>query len=242
MDAEAIARELPAFPKPKSPEELPLPALGQPPLNPDKGAAPFADGESEAASQTEAITVVVSGLPRSGTSMLMQMLVAGGLEPLSDELRGADASNPRGYLEHERVKGLAQDNRWLAEARGKVIKVVAPLVPFMPQGEPYRVILMNRDLDEVVASQASMLKRLDRQGSSLDAAQLKPLLQQQLARAAALCQAHQVPVLVVEHREAIENPAAVAQRVAEFLGLPLDRKAMAAVVDPTLHRESTFVM
>ncbi len=108
---------------------------------------------------------VVSGLPRSGTSMMMQMLVAGGLDPLSDALRQADDSNPLGYLELERIKRLAKDNHWLAEARGMVIKVVAPLIPF---------------------------------------------LQQQLARAAALCQAHQVPVLVVEHREAIENHAVVA--------------------------------
>lgn len=186
--------------------------------------------------------MVVSGLPRSGTSMLMQMLVAGGLEALSDSVRSADASNPRGYLEHERVKRLAQDNRWLPEARGRVIKVVAPLVPFLPQGEPYRVILMNRDLDEVVASQTSMLQRLERQGSSLDAEQLKPLLQQQLARAAALCQAHQVPLLAVQHRDVLKDPSGVAAQLADFLGLTVDTTAMAAVVDPSLHRERAYVM
>jgi hypothetical protein len=118
---------------------------------------------------------------------------------------------------------------------------VAPLVPFLPQGETYRVVLIHRDIDEVVASQASMLKRLERQGSSLDAAKLKPLLEQQLARAVALCQAHQVPVLVVEHRQALRDPAAVAVQLVEFLGQPLDQAAMAAAVDSAPHRKRACV-
>ena len=103
--------------------------------------------------------IVVTGLPRSGTSMLMQMLAAGGVAVLSDELRTADEDNPRGYLEFEPVKNLLKDSHWLFEARGKAIKIIAPLLSALPPGLPCRVILCERDLDEVLDSQERMLLR-----------------------------------------------------------------------------------
>ena len=103
--------------------------------------------------------IVVTGLPRSGTSMLMQMLAAGGVGVLSDGLRAADEDNPRGYLEFEPVKNLLKDSKWLFEARGKAVKIVAPLLAALPPGLPCRVILCERDLDEVLDSQERMLAR-----------------------------------------------------------------------------------
>src|SRR5215210_2604024 len=103
--------------------------------------------------------VVVSGLPRSGTSMAMKMLEAGGLEVVTDGLRGADSSNPNGYYEYERVKTLTagDDTAWLADARGKAVKIISFLLTYLPESYDYAVVFMHRDLGEIIASQNTML-------------------------------------------------------------------------------------
>jgi len=103
--------------------------------------------------------VIVSGLPRSGTSMVMQMLVAGGVQILSDGLRAADDDNPLGYFEDERVKHLHANADWLKGARGRAIKVVAPLLPYLPNDQNYRIVFNERNVDEVLASQVQMMAR-----------------------------------------------------------------------------------
>ena len=104
--------------------------------------------------------VVVSGLPRSGTSLMMQMLEAGGLPILMDDRRPADADNPRGYYEFQPVKTLDKDNSWMAQAEGKAVKVVSLLLYHLPPGHDYKVLFMERTIAEVLASQTAMLKRL----------------------------------------------------------------------------------
>ena len=179
---------------------------------------------------------VVSGLPRSGTSMMMQMLEAGGLTPFTDDQRAADASNPRGYYEHERVKSLARDNAWIEEADGHVIKVIAQLLHHLPDGPAYRVVFMERDLDEVLGSQTAMLGRLGR--PAVNPAVLRPVFARQLDVAKAWLAAHDTTkALFVEHRRTISAPAAVVAELNAFLSGGLDEAAMAAVVDPSLHRE-----
>ena len=126
-----------------------LPRLSQPPQK------SIAKEDSPKSEQEEII--VVSGLPRSGTSMMMQMLAAAGLEIYTDNERKPDENNPKGYLEADAVKGLATDNAWIKDCRGKVIKVVAPVVPYLPQQERYRVVFMQRDIKEIVSSQNRML-------------------------------------------------------------------------------------
>src|SRR5690606_32353125 len=159
--------------------------------------------------------VVVTGLPRSGTSMLMQMLVAGGLPAFTDREREADASNPRGYFEHERIKALAHDKGWLPEADGHAAKVVAPLLPHLPQGPHYRVIFLERDLDEVLASQAAMLDRLGK--PSADPALLRPVYERHLAAAQRWLQTTpRAESLVLAHRDLIERPAAQAAALNAF--------------------------
>src|ERR1700730_12387191 len=98
--------------------------------------------------------VVVSGTPRSGTSMAMKMLDAGGMPTLTDGIRAADESNPKGYYEFERVKELDKngDIAWLSDARGNAVKIISFLLTFLPESFDYQVIFMDRDLDEVLAS------------------------------------------------------------------------------------------
>src|SRR5947209_18564630 len=115
--------------------------------------------------------VIVSGLPRSGTSLMMQMLEAGGLEVVTDGIRAADTDNPRGYYEFERVKKIKTDAAWLPGARGKAVKMVSQLLYDLPAGEAYRILFMDRDLDEVLASQEKMLARLGR--SAAPSAEMK---------------------------------------------------------------------
>src|SRR5438876_12209503 len=106
--------------------------------------------------------IIVSGLPRSGTSLMMQMLDSGGVEVVTDHVRAADTDNPRGYHEFEKVKRIKQDASWLPLTRGKALKMVSQLLYDLPPGENYRIIFMERDLDEVLRSQEKMLERLNR--------------------------------------------------------------------------------
>lgn len=184
----------------------------------------------------ESITIV-TGLPRSGTSMMMQMLDAGGLTVMADDLRPADQSNPKGYFELEKVKRLGHENSWMPDARGHVLKVVAPLIPALPDNLNYRVIFMDRDMDEVMESQSSMLQHLDRQQDQKKSDEIRNHLIRQASYALALCQAHGIPVLQLPHREVISNPTKAAETIQEFLQAPLDLDAMASVVDPALHRQ-----
>ncbi|RME73691.1 MAG: sulfotransferase family protein [Planctomycetota bacterium] len=181
---------------------------------------------------------VVSGLPRSGTSLLMQMLAAGGLEPLADEHRGPDASNPRGYLEYEPVKASARDTSWVPRARGRAVKVIHALLEHLPPDERYKVILLQRPLEEVLASQARMLEREGKRGAALPPGRLAAIFGAQLDKARALLErgAH-FEWIELRYHDALADPTGFAERVAAFLELPLDTAAMAAQVDPTLYRE-----
>ena len=183
---------------------------------------------------------IVSGLPRSGTSLMMQMLVAGGMTPLSDGERQADADNPRGYLEFEPVRNLLNDSKWLNEARGSAIKIVAPLLAALPPGLPCRVILCERDMEEVLDSQQSMLMRRNQlpSGATPERRQvLKDEYVRMLGRVKAmLAERPDTQLLVIEHRNVIANPAVAAQQVNRFLDGVCDAAKMAGVVDAALHR------
>ena len=182
--------------------------------------------------------VVVSGLPRSGTSMAMRMLEAGGMEIVTDGEREADEDNPRGYYEDERVKALAnaQDKSWLhTSSKGRAVKVISFLLKDLPPNLNYQVILMRRDLAEVLASQRKML---DRRGETDDTPdeRMMELWQDQLWRVNYLLRkAPQFEWVEIEYGAALRNPAAAARRIAELVD-GLDERAMAEVVDPALYR------
>ncbi len=184
------------------------------------------------------LVTIVSGLPRTGTSMMMQMLAAGGIEPFTDGRRAADADNPRGYLEHEQATRLHQDKSWVADARGRAVKIVAQLLPYLPDGEDYRLVFMHRNLDEVVASQHAMLERLGRQGAKLGSGALKRAYTSQLVRAQAWLEGHRaIQVLAISYADALSDPDATAARLHRFLGAPFDEAGAAASVDASLRRQ-----
>ena len=183
--------------------------------------------------------VVVSGLPRSGTSMMMKMLEAGGVAIWSDHERGADIDNPKGYFELERIKHLEKetDKAYLREGRGKAVKAISFLIKDLPDDNDYRVIFMRRDLDEVIASQEKMIARLDQGDTSADAEALKEAYRNDIVRTRLLCKKRpNFELIEISYRAAIEDPAAACRRVNEFLGGRLDEAAMRTAVDAALYR------
>ncbi|MEP7116972.1 MAG: sulfotransferase [Acidobacteriota bacterium] len=183
--------------------------------------------------------VVVSGLPRSGTSMMMRMLEAGGVAPLHDGIRAADASNPKGYFEFEPVKGLDQDGdlTWLPAARGKAVKIISLLLTWLPEDYNYQVIFMHRHPDEIIASQQAMLTARGEPVGAGDAARSRAVFTSHLAQVERFMAARPCfQTLPVTYRDAIDAPDAVAARVAAFLGRSLDTAAMARAVERQLYR------
>ena len=181
--------------------------------------------------------VVVSGLPRSGTSMAMKMLEAGGLRVVTDGRRSADEDNPRGYYEDERVMDLHRhgDKAWVREARGKVIKIISFLLKSLPADNNYKVLFMHRNLREIVASQNKML---DRRGERNDTSDEKAvqLLDEQVRDARFFLRRPQFDVLELDYAETLRGARPQALRIAGFLGGPLDLDKMAQVVDVQLYR------
>ncbi len=181
---------------------------------------------------------IVSGLPRAGTSMMMQMLSAGGVTALVDGHRPADANNEKGYFEDVRARGLQRDAAWLPEARGKAVKIVAQLLGSLPAdpANSYGVVFMLRDLNEVVASQRDLLAAQGKASARMPDTLLKQTFITQMQRIRKILAIRKIPVLYVEHRDCLQAPAAVAARVNAFLGGGLDAAAMAGAVAPALYR------
>jgi hypothetical protein len=183
--------------------------------------------------------VVVSGLPRSGTSMMMRMLDAGGLPILSDGERTADVDNPKGYFELERIKYLEKetDKSYLREGRGKAVKAISFLIKDLPDENDYRVIFMRRDLDEVLTSQEKMIDRLEQDDTSAEREAIKEAYRNDIVRTRLLCRNRpNYELIEVHYKAAIDDPAAAAQLVNAFLGGGLDENAMRAVIDASLYR------
>jgi hypothetical protein len=183
--------------------------------------------------------VVVSGLPRSGTSMAMKMLEAGGVEVVTDGARAADIDNPKGYFEDDRVLDLAkaEDKTWLRSARGRAVKIISYLLRHLPGENNYQVVFMRRDIGEVLASQAKMLQRRGEESGADDAA-MRELFETDLWRASYhIRNSGHIDALDVHYAEVLADPAAHARHIADFLGRDdLDVEAMAAIVDPELYR------
>jgi predicted AlkP superfamily phosphohydrolase/phosphomutase/tetratricopeptide (TPR) repeat protein len=180
---------------------------------------------------------VVSGLPRTGTSMMMQMLHAGGLDVVTDGKRESDSDNPQGYLEDERVKRLQTDNAWLEEANGKVVKVVAPLVMSIPLQYDYKIIFMERDLHEVLTSQQVMLGRKKEVENKTYPVALADAFSRQLEKTKSwLATQPQISVLTLSYSDVLANPEAIAENINSFLEADLDVNAMASAVNGNLYR------
>jgi hypothetical protein len=183
--------------------------------------------------------VVVSGLPRSGTSMMMKMLAAGGLPLMTDGVRTPDDSNPEGYFELEAVKDLDKgvDLSWLEVTRGKGVKILSPLLMHLPERYNYRVILMTRPLQEVITSQNTMLARAGEATDVTSVDQLTTQYEMHLLKVRALLASRPCfESLVVQYGDVISDPASQAARVSHFVGRRLAVDRMAAAVNERLYR------
>ena len=182
--------------------------------------------------------VIVSGLPRSGTSMMMKMLDAAGIPIMTDAVRTADVDNPKGYFEYERVKNLEkeQDRSWVREARGKALKVISWLLKDLPDDNEYWIVFMRRDIDEVLASQNKMLVHRGEDDSTDDAI-MAEAYRNHLASVRIMARKKPNWRLVeIRYDESVKNPASVARAVNEFLGGRYDERKMLAAVDAKLYR------
>jgi hypothetical protein len=183
--------------------------------------------------------VVVSGLPRSGTSMLMKMLDAGGMAIMTDSERAADIDNPKGYFEYERVKNLEKesDKSYVREGRGKVLKVISFLIKDLPDDNDYRVIFMRRSLDEVLASQNKMIQRLGTEDSTAAEEAMKEAYRNDIVRTRLLCKNRpNFELIEINYKNTIEDSTATARSVNAFVGGHLDETAMREAVDGSLYR------
>jgi hypothetical protein len=183
---------------------------------------------------------VVSGLPRSGTSMMMSALRAGGLPLLTDNARSADKNNPKGYYEFERVKKLQKgDVQWLPRACGKAVKIISALLEYLPETHHYRVIFMERDMDEILASQGRMLERDGNENQHpITDDEMRQSYENHLAEVKAwMGDKDWIQTLFVSYNEALQHPLLVFKRVSAFLDHHVDPEEMTRVVDQDLYRE-----
>jgi hypothetical protein len=180
--------------------------------------------------------IIVSGLPRSGTSLVMQMLLAGGLPVLTDKVRKPDKANPKGYYEHEIVKDLQNQPEIIREATGKAVKVISHLLQYLPPEYSYKVIFTRRNLDEVLDSQEKLLAHLKKSGSA-ERDHFKGIYLKHLNEVSKqLANRSNTDTLYLQYKEIITNPDSASQAIAQFLGQELDILQMQQVVDPVLYR------
>lgn len=197
----------------------------------------FKRKESDTFSDFKDPVIVVSGLPRSGTSMMMQMLENGGLEILTDGVRSPDNNNPKGYFELEAVKRIATDKTWLPEAKNKAVKIISHLLQHLPGKYTYKVILMERDMDEIIRSQHVMLERLGKVKKGTYVTSIDLSFKNNLDKIDIWAdERHNVDILYVQHRDVIENPEREAVRVCKFLNRDLDIQKMSVAIDTSLYR------
>lgn len=183
--------------------------------------------------------IIVSGLPRSGTSMMMKILDAGGLEIVTDNERTADEDNPKGYYEFEIVKQLGDGGKadWVNQAEGKVVKVISFLLQHLPANHSYKVIFMRRNVEEILASQQQMLARRGETSTDSDE-RVADTFQEHLKRVRVwLANQKNIQVLYVDYNSLMKEPQGPIQGVYDFLGLPLDLEKMIAVPDAKLYRQ-----
>jgi len=185
----------------------------------------------------ETITIV-SGLPRSGTSMMMKMLTAGGLELLTDNIRAADEDNPKGYFEFERVKQIENDKAWLEDARGRVVKLISALLKHLPSAYNYKVIFMRRAMPEILASQRQMLIRRGEPADTVPDDKMAAMFNKHVAQVESWLAAQpNIDVLYVSYNEVMKDSRPHAERINVFLGGSLKVDEMVSVVDRGLYRQ-----
>jgi hypothetical protein len=185
------------------------------------------------------VIVVVSGLPRSGTSMMMRMLDVGGIPPVTDGIRAADEDNPLGYYEFERVKKLPEkDYGWLPEARGKAVKCISELLFHLPSEYQYKVVFMMRSLPEVLASQRQMLVNRGEDPNRISDRELSLLYMKHVTRVKKhLAESDHLDAHYVSYNDLLRDPRPLLPPLNRFLGGRLNTGKMLQVIDPNLYRQ-----
>ena len=188
--------------------------------------------------KTPPFVTVVSGLPRSGTSMMMKVIEAGGIPVVTDALRTADEDNPKGYFEFERVKQLDKgDTAWVADAQGKVVKVISALLEYLPAAYTYRVVFVRREMSEILASQKKMLERRGEPTDRVSDEELSRLFAKHVQKVETWLRGQpNFSVLYVDYNAMLAGPQPFVRQINQFLGGSLDEQKMAAMVDPSLYR------
>jgi hypothetical protein len=179
---------------------------------------------------------IVSGLPRSGTSMMMRMLDAGGMDVVVDHVRKPDEDNPVGYYEFEQVKKIKEDASWLDSVKGKVVKMISMLLYDLPSNNHYKVIFMNRNMQEILTSQRTMLERRGAKDESSDEEMERFFNKHLVDIERWLHDQDHIDVLYVDYNDAVKDPVKSAQQVNAFLDNTLNVEKMAAAVDGLLYR------
>lgn len=184
------------------------------------------------------IVTIVSGLPRSGTSLMMSMLEAGGMEVLTDHIRTPDEDNPKGYYEFERVRQIEHDQAWLVDAKGRAVKMIAELLKYLPPGYTYKVIFMRRTMKEILASQKRMLVRRGEPTEKVSDEEMAAMFQRYLNRVDAwLAGQPNIEVMYVSYNRLLDGPTVQLDNVSQFLGGALDVEQMIRVIEPSLYRQ-----
>ena len=169
---------------------------------------------------------------------MMKMLAAGGLEPLTDNIRTADEDNPKGYFEFERVKQIEHDKAWLEDARSRVVKLISALLKYLPPSYQYKVIFMKRAMPEILASQRQMLMRRGEPADKVQDEKMAAIFNKHLAQVEAwLAEQPFIDVLYVNYNEVLKDPRSHAEQIDRFLGGSLAVTDMIEVVDRALYRQ-----
>lgn len=181
---------------------------------------------------------IVSGLPRSGTSLMMQILDAGGISPFCDNQRKPDENNPRGYFESEKVKRLKTDNSWIKNANGKALKVISFLLSDLPIDQSYKIIFMTRNISEILVSQRKMLVDRNKTGTIADDEKIRQHYQKHLKQVRDwLNLADEINVFYCDYNRLIHSTSESVKELVAFMESELDYAKMIAAVDKRLYRQ-----
>ena len=183
------------------------------------------------------IITIVSGLPRSGTSMMMQILESGGMKVVTDNIRKANEDNPHGYYEYEKVKKIKEDTGWLKESRGKAFKMVSQLLYDLPSDENYKVIFMKRKMNEILASQSKMLERMEGSKDGTSNAKMGEFFNKHILKIIDWIEGRKyIDVLYIDYNDLLTNPDEHIKTLNRFLNYKLNEEKAVKVIDSSLYR------
>lgn len=180
---------------------------------------------------------IVSGLERSGTSMMMQMLAAGEIPVAYTDSRKADMHNPRGYFELEGgkiINSLMKGIFPMEMYKGKFIKITAYGLSYLPTECTYKIIYMERNLEEVLDSMEKMSQIIDQNREETKQSFMK--LNEKVKKE--ITSKNNIAVLFVNYNEMLKDPQPNIEKICQFIGpYEYNREKMISVVDTHLYRQ-----